>query len=177
MELNLNTETQKKGSSPSDAILYVGIADIKTGSTPQKIKTNLGSCIGVCLYSAKEKIGGMLHFMLASARMDLDSGRGNLKKEKYADTGIPEIISLLQTKYGIAPKDLTAKIFGGAKVLANVTSNIGGDNEAKAKEILQEAGIKIVATKTGGQKGYNIEFDLNTGKVKCQIFGQPAEEF
>lgn len=72
----------------SENELIVGIADIKVGQAPQIIKTNLGSCVAVCLYNAEKKVGGMLHLMLASSSGV--SNRVALKKEKYADTGITQ---------------------------------------------------------------------------------------
>lgn len=45
------------------------------------------------------------------------------------------------------------------------------------RNILQAEGIKIVASHVGGEKGYKVTFDLNTGKVTSQIFGTEPKEF
>ena len=155
--------------------LVVGIADIKVGQAPQKLKTNLGSCVAVCLYSSKNKVGGMLHLMLASSSGI--SNRSSLKKEKYADTGIPELLQRLHKAYQVTNRDLHAKIFGGAKVLQTVQRNIGDENVNAVRNILQAEGIRVHAAHTGGEKGYKIAFDLNTGKVMSQIFGQEPKEY
>ena len=68
---------------------------------------------------------------------------------------------------------LYAKIFGGAKMFeTNGMLNIGESNETEVRRILKEEGINIVASKTGGTKGYNISFDTHTGDVTCRIFGE-----
>lgn len=154
--------------------IVVGMADIKVAKAPAAIKTNLGSCIAVCLYSPALKCGGMLHLMLPSA----PANREVVKKAKYADTGIPELLRQLRAVAGVnAHHDFVAKIFGGACVLVNVKSNIGQDNGAAVKEILADLGIKIIAQEIGGNKGYKVEFDVQTGKVVSQIFGEQAKEF
>lgn len=155
--------------------LLVGVAELKVGKSPQVIKTNLGSCVAVCLYSPITQIGGMLHFMMSKVPEEAD--QLSIKKAKYADTGINELLNLLKSVYGLNHNDLTAKIFGGAKVLKEVTHNIGYDNEVAARAILKEHNIPLVAAKTGGEKGYKVEFNLATGKVKCQVFGEEIKEY
>lgn len=154
--------------------IVVGMADIKVAKAPAAIKTNLGSCIAVCLYSPSLKCGGMLHLMLPSA----PTNREIVKKAKYADTGIPELLREIKTLGGLSTNsDLVAKIFGGACVLANIKSNIGQDNAAAVKTILADLGIKIIAQELGGNKGYKIDFDVQSGVVKSQIFGEQVKEF
>ncbi len=155
--------------------LIVGIADIKVGKAPSLITTNLGSCIAVCLYDRNKQVGGMLHLMLA--RASDGTTREVVKVAKYADTGIPELLKQLRETYGLGKENFVAKIFGGAKILQFVTQNIGEENETAVREILRILGIRVVAAKTGGEKGYKVSFDLSTGKVVCQIFGEPAGEF
>jgi chemotaxis protein CheD len=152
--------------------IFVGMADMKIARSPVKIKTNLGSCVGVCLYDAQQKTGGMLHLMMAQCGSDVNSA--NFKKAKYADTGIPELIHQIKIQFGVSRGGLIAKLFGGAKVLKSVSALIGEENEAFSREILKQHGIPIVAAHTGGDKGYNIEFDLSTGKVKCEVFNQAS---
>ena len=73
---------------------------------------------------------------------------------------------------------LYAKIFGGAKMFeTNGMLNIGESNELEVRRILKEEGIKIVASRTGGTKGYNIAFDTHTGDVTCRIFGETVNVY
>lgn len=154
--------------------IIVGMADLKIAKAPDELVTNLGSCIGLCVYDTSKKVGGMLHLMLASSGNAKE--KEGFKAAKYADTGIPEMLSQLKKSYSVDPKSLSAKIFGGGRILKNMTSDIGLNNEEAVKAILSQYGVKIVAQKTGGEKGYRIKFDLSTGVVSCQIFGEPITE-
>ncbi len=155
--------------------IVVGIGDLKTGQAPSVIRTTLGSCIAVCLYDQQKKIGGMLHLMMADSRVA--GNRPDMRRAKYADTGIPDLIDDLKNKHNVEVGSLKAKIFGGAKVLKVVTANIGEENEEAARKILKGYNISIVAAKTGGEKGYQVDFSLETGKIQCRIFGQEPEEY
>lgn len=155
--------------------IITGIADIKVGKSPSWIITNLGSCIAVCLYDQKQKVGGMLHLMMAAAGPAQE--KPDFKPAKYADTGIPELIRAMKKAYNVTEKDLQAKVFGGAKILQKVTRDIGKENDEAVVRILKENGIPVRARKVGGEKGYKVTFDLSSGKVLCQVFGAPVEEY
>ncbi|TVM00684.1 MAG: chemotaxis protein CheD [Candidatus Brocadia sp. WS118] len=147
--------------------ITVGVGDLKITQAPNVLKTLLGSCIGIVLHDPVNKIGGLLHIMLPKK-----SGN-DLKITKYADTGLPYFIYHMVTHAGASRRALYAKLFGGAKMFeANSLINIGETNEIEARRILKEEGIRIVASKTGGTKGYNILFDTDTGEVTCHIFGE-----
>lgn len=153
----------------------VGMADIKVGKDPEVLTTVLGSCVGLCLYSPTQKMGGLLHLMMPAAGDQV--AKPDCKRAKYADTGVAELIRMLRSSYGLQPSDLVAKMFGGAKVLQGVERNIGAENAEAVKQILRASGIPVKATCTGGERGYRIKFDLRTGRVLCQIFGNQPEEF
>ncbi len=77
----------------------------------------------------------------------------------------------------VDPRQLTAKIFGGASVLKNISLNIGKTNEESVRAVLKNLHIPIIAARTGGEKGYQIDFDLEDGSVLCRVFGQETQEF
>jgi len=156
--------------------LIVGIADIKVGTAPQVIKTTLGSCVAVCLYNSDKKVGGMLHFMLARV-LESETQLEVIKKAKYADTGIPELLRQLRVKYQLESGDFTARIFGGASLLPGVTKNIGKENDDAARAVLRQNGVRVTGAKIGGTKGYKIDFDLADGTIKVQLFGEAPEVF
>jgi len=157
-------------------LVIVGMADLKVEKAPKVFRTNLGSCIAICLFHREKQVGGLLHYMLPSSEIAVKLSVG-FKKAKYADTGLEELLHLLEMHYSVHAGELEAKIFGGAKVLQLYTLDIGKSNSDMAQKLLSEKRIKITACKTGGVKGYKIDFDLNTGKVMCQIFGASEEVF
>lgn len=147
--------------------ITVGVGDLKITQTPNGLKTLLGSCIGIVLYDPINRIGGLLHIMLPK------KNGNDLKITKYANTGLPFFIYQMVTHAGASRGALYAKIFGGAKMFeTNGLLNIGESNEQEVRRILKEERINIVASRTGGTKGYNILFDTGTGEVACRIFGE-----
>ncbi len=155
--------------------LVVGIGDYKIGEAPYVIRTTLGSCIAICLYDDSKKIGGMLHIMLPDSSGHHE--KPTFKRAKFADTGIHDLLESMKKQYTIPKDSLTAKIFGGGKVLRMVTSNIGEQNIDATKIILKQHNIRIINSKTGGDKGVQVDFFLDTGKVHCRVFGEEPEEF
>ena len=87
------------------------------------------------------------------------------------------MLRLLKHKYNLEPRQFTAKMFGGASLLPTIKNNIGLENSNIATEILRSYGIRILSRKTGGEKGYKIDFDLFSGKVHCNLFGEQPQEF
>ena len=53
-------------------LINVGIADYAISSSPDILRTILGSCVGICLYDPELKIGGMCHIMLPSMKDTLE---------------------------------------------------------------------------------------------------------
>ncbi len=154
-------------------IVVVGVGDLKIAKSPKIIKTSLGSCVGVVLYDSIQKIGGMLHLMLPHCR------DRNSKLSKYADTGIPLLLDLMINEAKANKNALKAKIFGGAKMFT-VNSDlfdIGKSNILETKNILENSGLKLVASRLGGTKGHQISLDTESGIVNSKIFGESTGKY
>ena len=69
--------------------LIVGISDCQWSAAEDTsiITYALGSCIAVCLYDPRAKVGGMLHFMLPES--DLNREKAQRNPYTFADSGIP----------------------------------------------------------------------------------------
>ncbi|MDD4003804.1 MAG: chemotaxis protein CheD [Elusimicrobiaceae bacterium] len=153
--------------------LTVGMADIKIAAAPKVLQTTLGSCIAICAYSRAAKTGGMLHFMMPGVLASLE--RQGLKEAKYAVTGIPKLFNLLMAR-GIRPEELEVKLFGGGRILKNVSRDIGTENCAAAELLLAGRGLTILPGRTGGEKGLRLEFELESGIVKCRAIDEKITE-
>lgn len=121
------------------------------------VDTILGSCVAVCLYDTKNKIGGINHFMLP-----LWNGDG-LASPKYGNIAIDKLIEKM-IRNGSCTDNLVAKIFGGASQI-NSTINVGYKNILVAKEILSSKKITILAEDVGGVHGRKMRFDTGTNQV------------
>ncbi|HJV46717.1 MAG TPA: chemotaxis protein CheD [Bacillota bacterium] len=157
-------------------IIKVGMADLNVASSPNRIRTTgLGSCVGVTLYDAVVKIGGMAHVMLPSSSL----GKGEINYAKYADTAIPKLIEGM-IKLGANPRRLIAKMAGGSQMFAFSSSSdimrIGPRNVEACKEALHKENIRIVVEDTGGNWGRTIEIDCTTGLLQVRTVNQGVKE-
>lgn len=157
-------------------IVKVGMADLNVAVSPNKIRTTgLGSCVGVTLYDAMTKIGGMAHVMLPSSSLS----KGEINVAKYADTAIPKLIESME-KLGANKRRLVAKLAGGSQMFSFSSSNdimrIGPRNVEACKEALKKQGVRILKEDTGGNYGRTIEMDCTTGIVNIRTVNQGVKE-
>jgi len=140
-------------------------------TTPVLISTVLGSCVAVCLWDRRTRIGGMNHYLLPGTHED---SPGN------ADRGYTSVRMLIRAllNRGADKAHLEAKIFGGCNALYqhNDLYEIGKRNVDIARKILNEHDIAIVAADTGGALGRKIAFNTGTGKVRMRLLRKTAVE-
>jgi chemotaxis protein CheD len=150
-------------------LVTVGIAELMVAEPPDILRTILGSCIGICLYDHKNKIGGLSHIMLPKINDK------NSNKKKYADTAIPLLLEEMYKK-GSNINLITAKIVGGATMF-NISKksnliNIGESNIISVKNILNDLKIRITAEELRGDFGRTIDFYMDTGEVKIKYLNK-----
>lgn len=155
-----------------EQIIRVGIADLKLCRTPDKITTvGLGSCIGIVLYSVTHNVCGLVHVMLPSSK----EIKNNSNRAKFADTGIQDLIQLLD-KEGVKRSSLVAKIAGGATMFVfsggSDLGSIGNRNIKSVKEVLADFSIPIVAEDVGADYGRTIIFDSVSKKLTIRCAGK-----
>lgn len=151
--------------------IQVGIGEYKVCMEPgQLITIGLGSCVGVSLYDQNTRTGGLLHLMLP----DSSQFSNVTKPAKFADSGIPLLIFEMQ-KRGAFSKRLQAKLVGGAQMFSgrddSVILNIGHRNVEKARAVLKDFGIKVIAEDVGGNKGRTMILDTTNGQVTIRMVG------
>lgn len=145
-------------------VVRVGMSEMKIADPPTILVTTVGSCIALCMYARRFRIGGMVHIVLPTNNGLKDEG----SPFKFADTAVPALASALISR-GVRRGSLEAKIAGGANMFAmldNTVLNIGRKNVAMVKTALAREGIPIVAEDVGGTCGRRIEFDVASGKLK-----------
>lgn len=113
---------------------YVTTADMM-------LVTVLGSCVSACIRDREKGLGGMNHFMLA------DSGdTGGLSASARYGTYAMEILINHLMKLGARRSNLEAKVFGGGRVMASLSSSQVGDRNARfVLDYLQTEGISVKA--------------------------------
>ena len=155
--------------------ITIGIADMKMAqSSGMLITYALGSCIGICLYDQKIKLGALIHIMLP---LNMEPGRKNTMK--YADTGIRETLKMMEAK-GASRSRITAKIAGGAKMFeikGGSLSNSGQRNIESVHNTLKREGIKLLQEDVGGTVARTLLFDVGTGLGCVRCYGKPEHIF
>ncbi len=156
--------------------ILVGMADLNVARSPDTLVTlGLGSCVGLILYDADKKFGGMAHIMLPTR----PAGTESKNKAKFADTAIEELRSRL-FGMGASNKNLMAKMAGGAHMFSFSESSdilkVGLRNAEMCREILRDMRIPLVAEDTGGNCGRTIEFCCETFALKIRVASANAEK-
>lgn len=152
-------------------IVSVAIGQWSVAAPPMRLRTLLGSCVGVALFDRNNKIGGLAHIVLPESR-GTDDHPG-----KYADTAIPGVIADLQRRLGPGVRmRLYAKLAGGASMFQVATSeqsalNIGRRNQESIEAILNALGIPIIARDLGGTTGRRLTLDVASGIVTIKVPG------
>ena len=125
----------------------------------------LGTCLGVALYDKSRHIGGMSHILLPEP-----VGQGEVTHPaKYATTAIPMLMDAV-IALGADPRNLEATLAGGALVgpvsQQDMGLDIGGRSTDIATTLLEEAGIPVRHSETGGFFTCTLELDMATGETR-----------
>ena len=105
------------------------------------VVTVLGSCVSACVRDRIRGIGGMNHFMLADAGVDNPASAS----ARYGSFAMEVLINHLY-KLGAQRGNLEAKVFGGGRVMASLTSSQVGDNNARfVLDYLKTEGIPVIS--------------------------------
>jgi len=154
-------------------LIHVGVAEWKTAENPDALRTTLGSCVGVVLFSQQKKVGGMAHILLPEAPPGRIAHRG-----RYARQAIDSLVLDLK-KMGVEPGELTARIFGGASMFESsprtFLKNVGPENVKASIQILQTHRIPLTIEETGGHSGRTITVFFDDGRILLRTNG--SEKF
>lgn len=146
---------------------YLRIAEMAAGNKEDSMKTVVGSCIGLCLWDQKLRIGGMVHIMMPEKERDSEAPLG-----KYADTAVPALIDLV-TEKGAVMRNVVAKLAGGASMFGTNSNpkagaSIGEKNHKAVRRLLENHGIKVLYEDVGGLTGRNLIFHCSTGELEIK---------
>lgn len=145
--------------------VYLKPCEIYISHEPVVVRTVLGSCVSVVMYSLKHNIGGICHAMLPTL--------SNVTKDddifKYVDSSIRYMADYFFLE-AVPVLDIEVKVFGGADMFTSVHNGqnrmtIGRKNVKTALDTLNELGFRIVSSDTGGTNGRKLYFYSGDGKV------------
>lgn len=134
---------------------------------PTLITTILGSCVSVCLFCPRQKIGAMCHGVMP-VRPDL----GVEDSFRFVESSVRYMVEILTNGNVLCSNaGLVAKIFGGADVLdvrfgpATDARSIGAMNIKAARETLARYHVSVAVEEVGGMQGCKLFFSSHTGEV------------
>ena len=129
-------------------------------TTEMMLVTVLGSCVSACIRDRDKGLGGMNHFMLA----DGDSS-DQVASARYGTFAMEVLINHL-LKLGARRTSLEAKVFGGGRVMATLTSSQVGDRNASfVLNFLKTEGIAVKAQDLLDVHPRKVYFFPSTGRV------------
>lgn len=142
--------------------------EIYVSTHGEMIVTVLGSCISACIRDKLHGIGGMNHFMLPVQNQNSNNWGADAGsvETRYGNWAMEYLINEI-LKRGGSKRNMEVKIFGGGKVLDNV-SDVGARNIAFVKDFLIKEGLDIKAEDVGGIYPRKVLYFPDTGSVKVR---------
>lgn len=138
--------------------VYLHPGQLHASVEPTAITTILGSCVTVCLWDARLRIGGMNHYLLPD-------GSESVGRFRFGVAAIRGLIEGLTT-HGSRRHDLQAKVFGGACVMeafSKVSHHVGQRNVELAEVMLERERIAASVWDVGGSRGRKVIFHTDDG--------------
>jgi chemotaxis protein CheD len=148
--------------------LYLQPGESYLVSEPTIIRTILGSCIGVAFQIPRLGVGALCHPMLPACPRLAGASLSLAASRRYVDFAIRDMAKQFEA-LGARREEVLVKVFGGADVLAvpqrHRRPTVGRLNRDTAERTLREEGFRIAAARVGGNVGFHIEFNTQTGEV------------
>ena len=139
--------------------IYLHPGQLFASVKPSAVTTILGSCVALCLWDAKLKIGGVNHFLLPSA------SDGGTPSTRFGNVALRALLNQL-IKLGSQKRNLQAKLFGGACVLdafQERENHLGARNIQLAQTFLGQQFIPLAGQDLAGRKGRKLIFHTDNG--------------
>lgn len=137
----------------------------------EMISTVLGSCVSACIRDRRRRIGGMNHFMLpepAASRGGERDGWSSIvgRAARYGNDAMEQLINAI-LRAGGQRDDLEVKLFGGGRVLAQMT-DIGQRNIAFVQRYIATEQLQVSASDLGDVYPRQVQFFPASGKARVR---------
>ena len=111
------------------------------------VATVLGSCVSACIRDKVFGIGGMNHFMLPESRSNNRQGSWLSEANRYGNFAMEHLINEI-LKNGGSRKNLEVKLFGGGRVIGNM-SDVGKRNIEFVIDYLDTESLDVASQDLG----------------------------
>lgn len=131
------------------------------------IYTTLGSCISACIRDRVSGVGGMNHFMLPASVGDGGWKAAGLgASTRYGNFAMEHLINEIM-KNGGSRQNLEVKLFGGGRIIANMT-DVGLRNIEFARDYVATEGLRVTSEDVGDVFPRMVVYFPATGKVRVK---------
>lgn len=133
----------------------------------EMVSTVLGSCVSACIHDIRRGIGGMNHFMLPEPVGERDSWSSTVgRAARYGSDAMEQLINAI-LKAGGQRSDMRVKIFGGGRVLAQM-SDVGKRNIEFAQRYIATEKLTVVASDLGDVYPRQVQFFPQSGRARVR---------
>ena len=133
----------------------------------EAIYTTLGSCISACIRDRVSGVGGMNHFMLpASTEEGGWKAAGLSSATRYGNFAMEHLINEI-LKNGGSRRNLEVKLFGGGRIIANMT-DVGMRNIAFARDYIETEKLVVTSEDVGDIFPRMVVYFPSSGKVRVK---------
>lgn len=146
-------------------------SDFCLTTEPMVIKTVLGSCLTITMFSRKAGAAAACHATLPSCKDHSCLPGACENKYKFVECVIPEMLRRFQ-ELGVGSGEIEIKMFGGADMImvrkgSKCWDNqrVGRKNILMAREIVRNLQLRVMKMDVGGTLGRQLQFDTKTGEV------------
>lgn len=127
-----------------------------------EIRTDLGSCIALCLWDPEQRLGGMNHYVLPGSPDD-PAADGN--SGRYAN----EALLRQMLREGASLRALRGAVVGGGSLSPQGDPfRIGCSNAAEAERLLADYGIPLTYRRVGGPISRHVTLDAGSGLLSIR---------
>jgi chemotaxis protein CheD len=137
---------------------YVAPGHIFVSAAPAAATTILGSCIAVCLWEPRLRLGGMNHFMLPQF------ANAGVVSPRFGNVAMEQLLERMRAA-GARPGLLQARVFGGSCMFEQMRGpeHLGEKNAHLALDFLHARAIEIVELSVGGSRGRRVTYHTDEG--------------
>lgn len=130
------------------------------------VATVLGSCVSACIRDKVFGVGGMNHFMLPISRSSNRQGSWLSEANRYGNFAMEFLINEI-LKNGGERRNLEVKLFGGGKVIGNM-SDVGKRNIEFVLDYIQTESLQVASQDLGDVYPRKLIYFPKTGRVKMK---------
>ncbi len=137
-------------------------------SQDELVTTVLGSCVSACIHDRRRGIGGMNHFMLPEPMGERDNWSATVgRAARYGSDAMEQLINAILCAGG-QRADLQVKVFGGGRVLAQLT-DVGQRNIEFVQRYIAAEKLVLSASDLGDVYPRQVQFFPHSGRARVRL--------